>query len=238
MRTLVIGDIHGAYKALDQVLGRAKFNPKTDKLICLGDVADGWPQTPECIELLRGIASHGNLVYVMGNHDKWFDDWLRKGKKEIIWIMQGGEATYQAYVFRHQELIKEHQNFFRDHAKPYHVENKKLFVHGGFNPVVPIETQNRHDLMWDRALWDNLDKWSKRKCGEYEEVYVGHTSVWPNEGRNKKHGSEVPKNVSNIWFMDTGAGWEGKLSVMDIDSKEVWQSDLVSDLYPETRGRN
>ena len=37
-RTLVVGDIHGAYKALLQVLERACFNPQTDTLIALGDV--------------------------------------------------------------------------------------------------------------------------------------------------------------------------------------------------------
>ena len=39
MRTLVIGDIHGAYMALLEVLERAKVTPD-DLLIFLGDYAD------------------------------------------------------------------------------------------------------------------------------------------------------------------------------------------------------
>ncbi|MCW1960743.1 hypothetical protein [Chryseobacterium viscerum] len=31
--------------------------------------------------------------------------------------------------------------------------------------------------------------------------------------------------------MDTGAGSVGKLTIMDIDSKEIWQSDFLSTLY-------
>ena len=39
MRTLVIGDIHGGLKALEQVLERANVTPE-DKLIFLGDYVD------------------------------------------------------------------------------------------------------------------------------------------------------------------------------------------------------
>ena len=47
-KTFVVGDIHGGYKSLMQVLGRAKFDYEKDTLICLGDVADGWPEVDEC----------------------------------------------------------------------------------------------------------------------------------------------------------------------------------------------
>jgi len=49
MKTFVIGDIHGAYKALIQCLKRSKFDYDRDRLICLGDVVDGYPETKECI---------------------------------------------------------------------------------------------------------------------------------------------------------------------------------------------
>jgi len=35
-----------------------------------------------------------------------------------------------------------------------------------------------------------------------------------------------------VWDLDTGAGWSGKLTIMmDIDTKEYWQSELSKDLY-------
>lgn len=42
MRTLVMGDIHGGYKALMQCLERSKFDYEKDTLIQLGDICDGW----------------------------------------------------------------------------------------------------------------------------------------------------------------------------------------------------
>jgi len=38
--------------------------------------------------------------------------------------------------------------------------------------------------------------------------------------------------------MDTGAGWQGKLSMMNIDTKEIFQSDPIADLYQEHTGRS
>ena len=66
MRTLVIGDIHGANRALKQVLSLSNFDNEKDTLISLGDIADGWGEVPECVDTLLGIK---NLVAIRGNHD-------------------------------------------------------------------------------------------------------------------------------------------------------------------------
>jgi serine/threonine protein phosphatase 1 len=42
----------------------------------------------------------------------------------------------------------------------------------------------------------------------------------------------------NVWNMDTGAAFTGRLSVMDVDTKEFFQSDVVQGLYPGETGRN
>ena len=38
-------------------------------------------------------------------------------------------------------------------------------------------------------------------------------------------------------MMDTGAGWSGVLSMMNVDTKEVFASDKVPFLYPGVEGR-
>ena len=50
-RTLVIGDIHGSLKALQQIIEKAAVN-ETDQLIFLGDFVDGWSQSFEVIQFL------------------------------------------------------------------------------------------------------------------------------------------------------------------------------------------
>lgn len=50
-RTLVIGDIHGGCRALQQVLERAEVTPG-DQLIFLGDYVDGWSESSQIIQFL------------------------------------------------------------------------------------------------------------------------------------------------------------------------------------------
>jgi serine/threonine protein phosphatase 1 len=45
-------------------------------------------------------------------------------------------------------------------------------------------------------------------------------------------------NCANIWNVDTGAAFKGPLTIMDIDSKEFWQSEPLPHLYPNEKGRN
>src|SRR5688572_7027518 len=94
VRTFVIGDIHGAYKALQQCLDRAHFDYLSDTLICLGDVCDGWPDTKLCIDELLKIK---NLIYITGNHDIWALNWMKSKVAEEIWTSQGGAATIASY---------------------------------------------------------------------------------------------------------------------------------------------
>src|SRR5688572_5824103 len=89
MRTLVMGDIHGAYKAMAQCLDRANFDPSGDTLIQLGDVTDGYPDVYECVEELLKIP---HLISLKGNHDDWFDEFCKTDFHPYFWTY-GGKGT-------------------------------------------------------------------------------------------------------------------------------------------------
>ena len=55
MTKFVIGDIHGNFKALKEVLTLSGLDYDKDKLIILGDVCDGHNQTKECVDELLKI---------------------------------------------------------------------------------------------------------------------------------------------------------------------------------------
>ena len=42
----------------------------------------------------------------------------------------------------------------------------------------------------------------------------------------------------NVWNIDTGAAFTGKLSGVNVNTKEVFQSDDLPSLYPNETGRN
>jgi len=41
-----------------------------------------------------------------------------------------------------------------------------------------------------------------------------------------------------VWNLDTGSCFDGKLSMINIDTEEIFQSDVVKELYPDEKGRN
>jgi serine/threonine protein phosphatase 1 len=70
-----------------------------------------------------------------------------------------------------------------------------------------------------------------RRLKLYREIYIGHTPV-------TQIGKTVPIQIANIWNVDTGAAFTGVLTVLDIDTKEFWQSEPLPNLYPNEKGRN
>lgn len=243
MRRFVIGDIHGAHKALVQVLKKSKFDRKNDLLICLGDVCDGWPFVKDCIDELMTIE---NLVYVWGNHDEWAHDWMTRGEVEYIWWSQGGKETYQSFfpeydvvtpaMARLHKPDKKYAEFF-DKAVVYHViDDEKspdtVFVHGGFNRLYRIEEHTLgYEFTWDRelinsAIAQHIESGPKN-ITQHKRVFVGHTALK----------SETPMKFCEVWNIDTGAGWNGTLSMMDIDTEEIWSSSKTTKLYKNESGR-
>lgn len=243
-KTFVIGDIHGAYKSLKQCLERSEFDYENDILISLGDICDGWNEVYECIEELLKIK---NLIIIKGNHDDSFIHWMNTGKHIYSWL-QGAYSTAESYI-RHADrkiniyphnggfitdltyidLPVSHREFFNK-MKYYYIDSKNRgFVHGGFDRHFTIPDNVISTLMWDRELFNQAlshsekDKPFKIK-GDYTEVYIGHTTT-------EHWGKIIPMKAANIWNLDTGAGWTGKLTIMNIDTKEYYQSDIVTNLY-------
>lgn len=228
MSTYVIGDIHGNFLGFKQCLKRSKFNYKKDTLICLGDTADGFPYVKECFDELLKIK---NLIYVLGNHDQWLLQWALYDRKPEIWTSQGGNRTLESYDYEKPPL--EHINLLSNAHLIYHQGND-IFVHGGIEPNKKLENQIADIVIWDRDLlshahWKHNQKPSY-KYGGFDNIYIGHTTT-------QMYHSIEPLHYCNVWAMDTGGGWSGKITIMNIDTKKYWQSDLTKDLYPTIRGR-
>lgn len=227
-RTLVIGDIHGAHKALTQCLNKSKFDYDSDTLVVLGDICDGWPYVKECVEMLRTIPK---LIGHIGNHDLWAMEWARTGKVEGIWHGQGGKQTIASFSNDHKQFpLKWFEKFgYLSYS------NDQVFVHAGIDPnQKDLRKQKSEVCAWDRSLvYNAYQKHSTKpnfKYGGWKDIFVGHTVT-------QRFGSHEPLHLCNIWMLDTGCGWGNKLTIMDIDTNEYWQSDRSQDLYPGVEGR-
>ncbi|GAA3594268.1 metallophosphoesterase family protein [Flavivirga amylovorans] len=240
-RTLVIGDIHGGLKALIQVLERAKVTTD-DTLIFLGDYIDGWSESAQTIQYLIELSEKQECIFIKGNHDVWCEDYLRIGKANRTWLFHGGALTFEGYQQLSDEEKKKHLNFF-ERMKLYYVDdNNNLFIHAGYTSMKgPEQEFYKSNYNWDRTLWEmvlTMDKRVKKhsvlypkRLKIYNEIYIGHTPTL-------YYNIETPMNAINVWNIDTGAAFTGKLTVLDVNTKQYWQSDNVNELYPNEKGRN
>ncbi len=240
-RTLVIGDIHGGFKALLQVLERAGVT-QNDQLIFLGDYVDGWSESSQMIQFLLKLSERQECIFIKGNHDAWCEDWLAFGQKPDVWLFNGGKSTVESYADYSLEDLDIHLEFFQ-RMKNYHIDDRnRLFIHAGYASMHgPEKEVYSSNYRWDRTLWETAVAMDKKlsKNSElypkrlllYKEIFIGHTPTLD-------IGINTPANKANIWNMDTGAAYNGSLSIMDIDSKQFWQSDPLPSLYPKEKGRN
>ncbi|MEZ4874439.1 MAG: metallophosphoesterase family protein [Flavobacteriaceae bacterium] len=241
MRTLVVGDIHGGLKALEQVL--EKVNPsQNDQFIFLGDYVDGWSESAETISFLMAFRKKYPCVFLRGNHDELTYNYIKHGDAPPLWLNHGGRATQKSYEKVPLEAIEDHLSFFQN-LMNFHVDSKnRLFVHAGFTNLNGPQHEYYPNLVyWDRTLWEmacSLDKSLPKNHSLYpsrlklfSEIYIGHTPT-------TRLGETVPVQQANVWNLDTGAAFKGPLTIMDVDTKEIWQSNPVFELYPAEKGRN
>lgn len=105
----------------------------------------------------------------------------------------------------------------------------------------PLLEHYESNYWWDRTLWETALATDDRISRDspfypsrlllYDEIYIGHTPT-------TNYGFDVPMQRCNVWDMDTGAAFTGRITVMDVQTKKIVQSDVVQSLYPKESGRN
>lgn len=252
MRTFVMGDIHGAYKALLQCLKRSSFDYENDRLIQLGDIVDGYREVYECIEELLKIK---HIIPIKGNHDDWFDSFIKVDSHPSSWTY-GGKGTLLSYLdhtgkngkffttgsgyktsLESKDIPERHKAFFDSQLLYYVDEKNRCFVHGGFDRHLPFDKQKKEDFYWNRNLWvEALHTHTYNRhiqlpedffdAVDFKEIYIGHTPT-------TKWGTDKPLRALNVLNLDTGAGHWGRLTIMDVGTKKYRQSDPLLELYTE-----
>lgn len=234
-RVFVVGDIHGWLEPLIELLERVKFDNEKDKLILLGDLCDRGPYTWEVIEFLLTIK---NLVFIIGNHDYCFREYLNGNVNYIQWTRDFGKATIKSYESHDWENLEIHKKFINS-AIPYHLENNMVFVHGGFDRYRYIKNQHESILCHDRQLINDVMNGRDEKIytlDNFDKIVIGHTPTlcW-NVGDEKLNGKLVfvmsidnpnfqPIIKSSVYLLDTGCAKGGPLTLYDVYDNKYYQS--------------
>jgi len=247
MRTITIGDIHGGYKALVQLID--KINLKDDDLlIFLGDYVDGWSESYEVVDYLISLSrkrkqNHQTVpIYLRGNHDDLVVENLKAQKPHPMWLKHGGQSTLESYKNRTEEEIEVHFEFLKKDLLNFYEWKGNGFFHAGFHNLNgPHYEYFENITYWDRTLWEmalaldpNLKEDNDRypnRLKLYKEIFIGHTPT-------HRWDQLKPMHAANVWNLDTAAAYKGSLTAMCVETKEIWQSDPVHTFYTEENGRN
>jgi len=240
-RTLAIGDVHGGLLALKQVLKRAAVTPD-DHLIFLGDYVDGWSDSVATVDFLIKLSQAYKLTLIRGNHDDLVYQYLKGKPMSSKWMKHGGQVSKEAYEKLSMSEIEAHIEFYERLTDYYIDRDNRMYCHAGFqNQNGPQHEWHSTAFYWDRTLWEMAcamqadlepeDMFYPKRLQLFHEIYIGHTPV-------TRLGEKFPVNKANVWNIDTGAAFTGPISIIDVATKEYWQSDPVRELYPDEIGRN
>ncbi len=197
--TFAIGDIHGcSWKLRDLVSCCDGYaGGRSRRFVCLGDYVDRGPDSAGVIWLLmeRQSKEPGLFVCLRGNHDDMLTA-AADGSGEDHWLTQGGDQTLSSYgVRRAAELPRPHIEWLRQ-LPLWHRDGRRLYVHAGLIPGLPLEQQPLEALMWIRSPFLDYD-------GDHGFLVVhGHTPT-----RDRR-----PDLRANRLNLDTGAVLGGPLT--------------------------
>jgi serine/threonine protein phosphatase 1 len=194
------------------------------------------------IDLLITLGAQYECVFIRGNHDTWCEGWLRGEESPRVWLLSGGAATIESYSRISEAQREKHLDFFSRMHNYYIDEANRLYIHAGFSSMRgPAHERYETNYSWDRTLWEmarTMDNRIKKDSKLYpkrlllfHEIFIGHTPTL-------EYDCDSPMHACNVWNLDTGAAYYGKLSAMDVDTRRYLQSDMVQELYPTEKGRN
>ena len=205
-RTIAIGDIHGCSDALASIFKAIDPQPD-DTIIPLGDYVDKGHDSKGAIDLLIELSEKCRLVPILGNHDEQMLK-ARDDAAEFDWWMEfGGVTTLDSYGSSGQINLVSDQHFeFLQSCLPWFETDTHFFVHGNYDPTLPLDQQDGRTLRW-LSLRDSVP--GPHVSGKI--AVLGHTP------------QPDVLDLGHLICLDTGCAYGGKLTAMDMASGEIWQ---------------
>jgi diadenosine tetraphosphatase ApaH/serine/threonine PP2A family protein phosphatase len=200
-RTIVIGDIHGCFDELTDLLNLFELE-RDDRVIAVGDLIVKGEKNREVLDL---FVDDDRFSSVIGNHDRALRQYWRG---EPVPLTEAQEATRIELEFNRERYSKYLQSL------PYMIDlGSHLVVHAGLRPGVPLDRQAASDLTELRTMGANP---SRRKGVPWYAVYRGEKIVlfghWPHS---------QPRRGQRALGLDTGCVYGGRLTAFVIESNRL-----------------
>lgn len=173
-RVIAIGDIHGCYHTLLNLMNRVSYTSATDTLVFVGDYIDRGFHSYEVVSTLRKLraqAGENKIICLRGNHEQMAIDAHESGNHNL-WYYNGGMATSYSFE-KNNASMSSAVAWFKSLPIVYETP-QIIFCHAGLTyPMLKDNTD--HDLIWGRN-WITTETEPREK-----HVVFGHTP-----SRNKR----------------------------------------------------
>lgn len=228
MKVDIIGDIHGCYEELLELLevlgyknkGSQWVHPDKRKLVFIGDLMDRGPSSLKVIELVYQLVTKDKIAkYIPGNHcDKLYRYFLGNNVK----IQHGLETTveeYEALNAKEQVAIRNKMIRLYEQA-PLYLEIPEVNVviaHAGIKEslIGRYDKKVKTFVLYGDITGEKLPDgrpvrrdWAKQYTGERWIVY-GHTPVLE------------PRFVNKTVNIDTGCVFGNKLTAFRLPEEKI-----------------
>ncbi|MBI3941596.1 MAG: metallophosphoesterase [Chloroflexi bacterium] len=204
MKRLIIGDIHGCYRELQELLDKAAPSAQ-DEIIALGDLVDRGPDSPLVLDFFR---RNERARTIMGNHERKhyrsFRGEIAPALSQVIARDQFGE-DYPAAVVWMEQL-------------PTFLELPEVtLVHGFFEPGISPEEQFPTVITGTLSGEAHLNKYYDRP---WYELYDGNKPVIVGHRDYLKTGEPfIYRN--KVFGLDTGCCQGGALTGLILPDFEI-----------------
>jgi len=212
----VIGDIHGCYFTLKELVNQIKQKYPDIEIYSVGDLVDRGKNSYEAVDFIISE----NIKFTAGNHDYMFYHFIHHPGSELgrIWIYNGSETTVNSYsdrveeMYHHLDVIIKAPLFFDlpdcfiCHAgiSTYfksRLPKKVLENTDQVDKVMRLNLMNEHGILWTRDTLLNLGKLQ----------IVGHT----------RQRDVIYHKYNNVAYIDTSAYTGNKLSAVIVERSNI-----------------
>jgi serine/threonine protein phosphatase 1 len=227
LRLYAIGDVHGRLDLLNELLERIAreqaARPAVDQveIILLGDLIDRGAQSAEVVRRTMAGLAGATMHALLGNHEALLLDALDGDRQRLkLWLRVGGDVALQSWGVPPELLTEGGSDEILAAARQVVSPAERswlarrplslrrgdyLFAHAGIRPGVPLERQQREDLLWIREEFLDSDR-------DHGAVVVHGHSI-----------SEEVQERTNRIGIDTGAWRSGRLTALGLQGSDRWR---------------
>lgn len=204
-RKIFIGDVHGCYEELIELVAKCRYSPGSDQLHFVGDLINKGPYSREVLE----FAYNNHAKVVIGNHELALIKLVESGQKkasslDVVKLSLGKDLEFWIEWLKQLPTFIEEEDF--------------ILVHAGLIPGSAPNEEDREVLTHIRT-WDGqgLDLNNENNPAWYD-LYTGQKTVifghWAKRGLTHKE---------HIVGLDSGCCYGKELSAYILEENQIVQ---------------